>query len=71
MLRALPEARVARDPEVVRFIEAESLSGIGIGYVDAHLLAACRLTPGSRLWSRDKPLAEAAERLDLCVRPRL
>ena len=48
-LRDLPRAVVATDDEVDRMIEDQVLYGLGISYVDAHLLAATRLTPGSAL----------------------
>ncbi|MGI8722360.1 MAG: hypothetical protein ACR2JG_09060 [Geodermatophilaceae bacterium] len=35
-------------------------TGLGIGYVDAHMLAATMLTTGARLWTRDKRLAAIA-----------
>lgn len=66
-LSDLPQARVATDEEVLRFIEREQLFGLGLGYVDVHLLAAARLTPGSTLWTRDKRLSEAAARLKLAA----
>ena len=59
-LRALPRAQIATDGEVLRFITQHTLSGQGIGYVDAHLLAATRLTPNCRLWTRDKRLHTVA-----------
>jgi predicted nucleic acid-binding protein len=68
-LRQMPQAVPATDGEVFSFIEAHRLHGLGIGYVDAHLLASARLTPGSRLWTRDQRLAAVAERLDLRVEP--
>lgn len=61
----LPRPVVAADAEVLRFIEAAGLAGRGIGYVDAHLLAAVRLTPGSELWTRDRRLLGAAQSLAL------
>lgn len=64
-LLRLPQAPVANHPEVLRFIELNSLFGLGIGYVDAHLLASVRLTPGATLLTRDKRLLAAAERLSL------
>jgi hypothetical protein len=64
----LPMANVASDGEVLQFIERETLYGTGIGYVDAHLLAATRLTPGATLWTRDGRLLAAAERLSLAAR---
>jgi len=64
-LQFLPAATVATDAEVLGFITTHALHGIGIGYVDAHLLAAARLTPGTRLWTLDKRLQAAASELDL------
>lgn len=67
-LLELPRAFVASDNEVLHFIQREGLFGIGIGYLDAHLLAATRLTQGASLWTRDKRLSAAAERLSLAAR---
>ena len=64
-LQGLPQAVVATDDEVMRFIGQEILFGIGIGYVDAHLLASVRLSQGASLWTRDKRLIAAATRLGL------
>ncbi|MEQ8193315.1 MAG: type II toxin-antitoxin system VapC family toxin [Rhodospirillales bacterium] len=64
-LENLPRAAVATDREVLGFIERHALAGSGIGYIDAHLLAAARLMPGTHLWTRDKPLSRAAGRLNL------
>ena len=55
-LRKLPTAPLARDTEVWTFIEAKSLHGLGIGYIDAHLLASVRFMPNALLWTRDKRL---------------
>jgi predicted nucleic acid-binding protein len=66
-LLGLPRASVANDDEVMRFIGQEKLFGLGIGYVDAHLLAAVRLTAHALLWTRDKTLSAAAERLSLAA----
>ena len=62
-LQDLPQAVVATDAEVLQFIERRALAGLGLGYIDACLLAAVQLTPAATLWTRDKRLAEAAERL--------
>jgi predicted nucleic acid-binding protein len=56
---------VASQDEVLDLIERERLFGFGIGYVDAHLLAATRLTEGASLWTRDKRLLSAGESLAL------
>ena len=64
-LTNLPVTVVAEDDEVLRAIDRWRLFGIGIGYVDAHLLTATALTPGASLWTRDKRLREVAQRLHL------
>ena len=64
-MRDLPQATVATDTEVQLFIEQNSLPGLGIGYVDAHLLTSTRLTLGSALWTRDRKLLDVAERMNL------
>lgn len=66
-MRGLPEAVRSSDDEVVAFIESQALFGRGIGYVDAHLLASVRLTAGSRLWTRDKRLFQAASTLGIAA----
>jgi hypothetical protein len=68
-LKNLPQASVAADEEVMFFIEQQALFGTGIGYVDAHLLAAARLTPGAALWTRDKRLLVASTQLGLSMKP--
>jgi predicted nucleic acid-binding protein len=68
-LRELPQATVASDDEVLHFIDRQALFGLGIGYVDAHLLAAVLLTLGAKLWTRDKRLQAAATQLGLATAP--
>lgn len=65
LLRELPLAREATHVEVMAMIDERRLMGRGIGYVDAHLLAAVAITPGARLWTRDVPLARIALTLGL------
>ena len=62
LLQALPQLAMATDDEVLYFIERHKLMGRGIGYVDAHLLAAAAIS-GSLLWTRDKRLREIATEL--------
>lgn len=64
-LQNLPTVTQATDTEVRGFIGAHTLYGIGIGYVDAHLLAATRLTPTAQLWTLDKRLQAAAAGLGM------
>lgn len=63
MLRRLLQARIASEVEFLTLISVERLSATGLGFVDVHLLASCRITPGTKLWSRDKRLAKYADRL--------
>lgn len=65
LLNDLQQAVVASHDEVMTFVSHHQLSGLGIGYVDAHLLASARLTHGTKLWTRDKRLRGTAERLEL------
>ncbi len=66
-LQKLPQALVAREAEVLVLIGSSSLFGLGIGYVDAHLLASAKLTDGIKLWTRDRRLDAAAARLNLAA----
>jgi predicted nucleic acid-binding protein len=62
-LGALSQVTVASDDEVLTFVERHRLAGLGIGWVDAHLLAATQLTAGALLWTRDMRLRGVAARL--------
>jgi predicted nucleic acid-binding protein len=64
-LSNLPRVLAAQDAEVLQFIENKKLYGVGIGYVDAHLLASVALTAGTALWTLDKKLDTVARRLGL------
>ena len=66
-LQNLPQASVASVEEVLGFIGVHTLHGMGIGYVDACLLASVRLMPGGVLWTLDKRLAAAATRLGVAA----
>ncbi len=65
LLGQLPQATVATPAELLAFIERHELLGLGIGYVDAQLLAATKLTDGVQLWTHDRRLIAAAEQLSL------
>lgn len=69
LLQALPQAMLATASEALELIDRHRLHGTGIGYVDAQLLAATRLTPDARLWTRDRRLASIAARLGAAVEP--
>lgn len=59
----LPTLNMATHGEVMALIEWRQLFGRGIGWVDAHLLAATLTIPGATLWTIDKRLYAQAERL--------
>jgi predicted nucleic acid-binding protein len=65
-LQDLPPAVMAGDSEVLGFIERNALFGLGIGYVDAQLLASARLS-AALLWTHDKRLHEVANKLGLAA----
>ena len=65
LLADMPATKVATDNEVLYFIEQAELMGKGIGYIDAHLLAAVSLSSPARLWTRDKKLKSIAHGLHL------
>ena len=66
-LSDLPRAELANDAEALTFIDREALFGRGVGYVDVHLLASVRLTPGAAFWTRDAKLRHIAEALGLAM----
>jgi predicted nucleic acid-binding protein len=63
----LPRTPMAENSEVLFFIEKRNLMGRGIGYVDAHLVAAASLARVT-LWTRDKALRTLAQELSLDAR---
>lgn len=66
-LRRLPPSVVATVDEIASFVERNALFGRGIGFVDAGLLAATALTPGTRLWTTDRRLRSVARDLGLAA----
>ncbi len=66
-LIALPQIAVATHGEVMAFLNNERLFGIGIGFVDLHLLAATRLATGTPLWTRDRRLFHACAKLGVAA----
>jgi predicted nucleic acid-binding protein len=68
-LKKLTHVPSASDDEVLHLINTRNLVASGIGYVDAHLLAAVKLLPGAGFWTRDKRLHVIAEELGFAVAP--
>ena len=62
MLFELPESRTASHDEVLDFIEQKQLWGVGLSYIDVHLLASALLSK-IPLWTEDKHLRAAADAL--------
>ena len=64
LLQALPQTPTIDLAEYLYFIEQNHLSGIGIGFVDVHLLSSAKLS-GIPLWTNDKRLKETALKLKI------
>lgn len=66
-LARLPAAVQATEGEVLSLVEQKQLYARGIGYTDAHLIAATLLTPGTSLWTRDRRLSDIAEEFGIAA----
>ncbi len=64
LLNELPKAAVAENSEVLQFIERNHLYGLGIGWIDVHLLASAMLSKLTMM-TLDKPIEKAAKRLNV------
>lgn len=62
LLQDLPKVPTIDLAEYLYFIEQNHLSGIGIGFVNVHLLSSAQLS-GVPLWTNDKRLEETALKL--------
>jgi hypothetical protein len=58
-LEALPSAVSATHEEAMRLTEGRKLWGLGIGWIDAHLLASALLS-NCQFWTLDERLVRAA-----------
>jgi predicted nucleic acid-binding protein len=65
LLDRLPQVQVAQLSEVRALIEARTLYALGIGVVDAHLIASVLISAPALLWTRDKRLRLVAENMAL------
>ena len=64
-LKGLPAIPSASHDEVLYLIEERRLMGRGIGFIDAHLLAATVLAAPAKLWTKDMRLLKVAVALRL------
>lgn len=60
LLQSLPRLSAATEDETLFFIEQQHVMGRGIGYIDAHLLAAAVIRDVP-IWTKDKRLMAIAE----------
>jgi predicted nucleic acid-binding protein len=60
LLDLLPQVQVAQSNEVRLTIEARRLYNLGIGLIDADLIASVLINPSTLLWTRDKRLRKVA-----------
>jgi predicted nucleic acid-binding protein len=60
LLQSLPCTPTLSFDEYLHFIDYHHLYGVGIGFVDIHLLASALLSD-AKLWTSDKQLKRAAE----------
>jgi hypothetical protein len=68
LLGTLPPAIAAGHDEVLQFVGAKHLNGMGIGWIDVHLLASAQLSHAP-LWTSDARLKRAAESLGIAYSP--
>ena len=66
LLWQLPRVPLVLHEEALALIEQERLYGLGLGWIDLHLLASARLV-GCGFWSLDKQLNRSAEALGIKV----
>ncbi len=64
LFQALPSVTMPEHTEVLEFLERNRLMGLGMGWIDVHLLASALLNRVS-LWTMDKKLREVATRLNV------
>ena len=67
-LELLPSLRPVADDEVLAMVKERRLAGSGIGWVDAHLLAAA-LAAEADLWTFDRRLAHVAAARGMAFTP--
>ena len=67
-LQQLPKVHVASNAEVMAMVEWQKLFSTGIGFVDAHLLAAVTMTDFATLLTKDDRLRAQAERFGIAYR---
>ena len=67
LLSDLPHATVAEEAELHHIIETRKLMGLGIGLIDANLLASA-LLDSCELYTRDKRLLAVATKMKIAYK---
>jgi predicted nucleic acid-binding protein len=65
LLDFLPQVRVAQLHEVRLMIESRRLYNLGIGLIDAELIASIFINSPTLLWTKDRRLRKVAEALGI------
>jgi predicted nucleic acid-binding protein len=65
LLDLMPQLQTAQISEIRALIENQNLYGLGIGVIDASLIASTLINPPTLLWTRDKQLRKVAENLGI------
>lgn len=68
LLTALPKVKTNTNTEIFDFIEYNKLYGLGLGFIDIHLLASA-LINDVMLWTKDKRLDIAAAKFHCAYNP--
>jgi predicted nucleic acid-binding protein len=68
LLQSLPRLSAATEGETLFFIEQQHVMGRGVGYIDAHLLAAAVIRD-ILIWTKDKRLMAIAEEKNWAYTP--
>jgi hypothetical protein len=64
LLQALPVIAKVEDDEALLFMERHRLMGRGVGLVDVHIIASCRIE-SCLLWTRDRRLHSIAQEMEI------
>ena len=67
LLRSLPMSSVVTLNELLYFIERNKLMGMGVGFVDTHLLASSQIS-GIPLWTFNNRLRSCAGKLNIAYK---
>ena len=67
LLKEIPRVIPVAEEEIISFIETHQLAGKGLGLVDVHLLASALLS-NVELWTLDKILLTAAQKLNIAYK---